>query len=109
MRSFFMVCGFITAVPQIWFLLIHQLPAPFLPVRHPDKRWWLATMVRTLSLSQLLNGARLAVVNSVNIDKPLTFSFWWDTWFAVVTIGMSALASVLFLAVYLRYRDWEAS
>jgi hypothetical protein len=116
MRTFFLTCGLITSVPQIWFLFLQRkLAEPMLPYLHTGKhllgrqprRWWLATALRTMSIAMLGTGSRLFVVNAMNIDKPMVLGSWAAASYAAFTVALSAVASVMFLAVYMRYRDWE--
>lgn len=107
MRVFFVLMGLFMMTPQVWFLLLFRPPGGFFPHRNLSKEEWSGISLRLLSTAVLLMGLRLFLINATHIEEPLKYP-WFEGVTAVVTTGLSGLASVVFLLVYLRYRNWNA-
>lgn len=108
LRTFFMLTGLFMLVPQVWFWFIFQPGRPLVPHRPITRDWWLTTSLRLLSATVFLGGFRVFVNNAVKLDQPAQFAGWFDQVTSISTLSVGAAASVVFLAVFLRYRDWDS-
>lgn len=108
MRALFALLGLLTFAPPALFLALFRPPGKFFPHRNNEDGWWIGAALRLLALALAAVGFRVFVGSMLNIEHPVIFVSWVDSLTAVITLTLAATASVLFVAVYLFYRNWEA-
>lgn len=112
LRIFFAIMGAITLVSASAFLLLFQPPDKILRSKVAAERltalFWIGLRERLLAGAVALGGLRLLVLNISAAQRPIIYDSWIDKYTSISTIIFSAIASCVSLAVYLRYRTWEA-
>lgn len=96
MRAFFVIAGCCTFIPIAFFLLAYRLgstPSKAVARAGSAHRW--------LAVSTAAGGLRLVIVNALNLPG------WAGQTIVIVTVSISAIASMRFLNLYLGVRRWD--